>query len=306
MGSIVRFLSLQWGRFATRTGLRALPAMPAAAAVLVIGVMAPLLAQIERRPPALTTSLAQERLERFLQGSDVWPAGDVVVPRPELAWRAMPRAATYKLRLLTQGDRVVAGAVTTALACRLDADLAPGEYRVTVTGVDAGGDDVETREGSFTVVEATPRGEVRTRRPAFHGRAAPDAAAYRVRVLRADGSVVLERTETEPRALVRPPSAVRPGEDRLVVEALGRGGDVVATRTAEFRVASRGEAALGNLASEMRIILDRGEAALVLGGHYAAHGTIADVVAARGSHVHVRGAQATPLALRVLRRCGVR
>jgi len=280
--------------------------MPAAAAVVAIGLVAPLMAQRTARPPGLSAALAEERLERFLESRDVWPRGDVVVPRPQIAWKAQPRATTYAVSLHQGEGPAIASTETDGTTFRPAGDLAPGAYRVRVVGRDVAGEDVGAWEGSFSIVDALPRGDVSAARPAFHWRPVPGAARYRVRLLRGERQVVLERSATAPFAVLRPPGVIQPGAYHLEVTALGADGRTLGKREADFRVPPRVGEERPDEASEMRMVLDPAESALVLAGRYASAESVPDLVSALEGYLDARRGQADPLVLRVLSHCGVR
>jgi len=292
--------ALYWERFAARTRLRRLPAVPAVVAVLVLGLLLPLMASGKSRPASLQPSLAQQRIEAMLARSgETLPEGAIVEPRPTLRWPAMKRTASYEVTL--NGLHVV-----TEPRFEVTKPLAPGLHRFQARGLDAKGAVTGSREGSFEVVEALPRGEILARRPAFYWLPVESAAQYRAE-LRTGGNVVMESFTTRPRAMVSPPATLEPGRYELLVEGLDSAGRSVGKRRTAFRVSERGENELRDLREAMSIAFEPEDEAFVLAGYYAAHGSPDDVAAALEAFLRKNPkGKGRDLALRALRQRGLR
>ncbi|MHC4933627.1 MAG: hypothetical protein ACYTGV_15715 [Planctomycetota bacterium] len=99
--------------FVERYGLNALPPAPTAVLVLLAGLAIPLAMSVDTRPTSLSSALAIERLNRFLEDTApariaLSPSGRIVTARPVFLWKAVAGAAGYRFRLF-QGDLLVLG-----------------------------------------------------------------------------------------------------------------------------------------------------------------------------------------------------
>ena len=101
---LAHILRRRWEAFAERTGLRLLPPVGAAVAVLAAGVLLPFLPRVDATPPQLAPSLASSRIARFLRMHekipDAGPTGAVYAARPAFFWPARDGAESSAFRLL--------------------------------------------------------------------------------------------------------------------------------------------------------------------------------------------------------------
>jgi hypothetical protein len=166
-----------WESFATRTGLRLLPPVGAALAVLAAGVILPFLPRVDALPPQFAPSLASARIARFLRAHgtlpDFGPTGAVYSTRPAFFWPAREGADSYAFRLHGEGGTELAaaqGIKETFTMIPPPGRLAPGEYRFEVKAV-LKGETLPWQEHAFTV-RATPADLER-----LHGRMGMDLTA---------------------------------------------------------------------------------------------------------------------------------
>lgn len=101
------------GEFLERNGLHAVPPLPAACAVVVLGVGIPLAMDVDTRPTALTRSLALQRLEKFVLQDRVEtltasPSGAIATDRPGIVWERQADAVRYTVRL-RDSEKLVIG-----------------------------------------------------------------------------------------------------------------------------------------------------------------------------------------------------
>jgi hypothetical protein len=150
----------RWEVFATRTGLRLLPPVAAAVAVVALGVLVPLLPKVDALPAQLAPSLAEGRLARFLRTHehlpDAGPTGEIYASRPAFFWPEREGADGYAFRLYrADGTEQAAadGILTTFHMIPPPGVLAPGEYRFEVKAI-VKGDRVPWQEQRFTVLRA--------------------------------------------------------------------------------------------------------------------------------------------------------
>lgn len=71
--------------------------------------------------------------------ANVWVVLRGAAPRAELAWSAVPTAATYRVAVRDAGGDEIASQVTTAPSLALEVPAAAAPYRVTVSAIDADG-----------------------------------------------------------------------------------------------------------------------------------------------------------------------
>lgn len=150
----------QWEVFATRTGLRLLPPVAAAIAVVALGVLVPLLPRVDALPAQLAPSLADDRLARFLgtheQLPDAGPSGEIYASRPAFFWPEREGADGYAFRLYrADGTEQAAadGIKTTFHLIPPPGVLAPGNYRFEVKAI-VKGERVPWQEHEFTILPA--------------------------------------------------------------------------------------------------------------------------------------------------------
>jgi hypothetical protein len=149
-----------WEAFATRTGLRLLPPVGAALAVLAAGVLLPFVPRVDALPPQLAPSLASARVARFLRAHpdlpEAGPSGPVHTPRPAFFWPEREGADSYSFRLYRADGTAQAaadGIRTTFTLIPPPGALAPGEYRFEVKAV-VKREPVMHIERTFTVLPA--------------------------------------------------------------------------------------------------------------------------------------------------------
>lgn len=150
-----------WESFAERTGLRLLPPVGAAVAVLALGVLLPFVPRVDALPPQLAPSLASARVGRFLRAHpdlpDTGPAGAIHASRPAFFWPERPGAESYAFRLhRADGTEQAAadGIPRTFHIIPPPGRLEPGEYRFEVLAV-VKGERMPWRERRFTVLPAS-------------------------------------------------------------------------------------------------------------------------------------------------------
>lgn len=160
---IIHRLRHAWESFAERTGLRLLPPVGTAVAVLALGVLIPFLPRVDALPPQLAPTLASARLARFLRSHpdlpDAGPSGPIYSVRPAFYWPERPGAANYSFRLHgADGTELAAakGIKNTFHIVPPPGRLNPGEYRFEVRAV-VNGEEVPWQERVFTVRD-TPEG----------------------------------------------------------------------------------------------------------------------------------------------------
>jgi hypothetical protein len=146
-----------WEAFAARTGLRGLPPVLAAIAVLAAGVLFPFVPRVDALPPQLAPSLANSRVGRFLRAHpdipEAGPSGTVRTPRPAFYWPEREGADSYSFRLYRADGTPQAsadGLKTVFTLIPPPGALAPGEYRFEVKAV-VKGEAQAWREKAFTV-----------------------------------------------------------------------------------------------------------------------------------------------------------
>lgn len=146
-----------WEAFATRAGLRLLPPVGAALAVLAAGVLVPFLPRVDALPPQLAPSLAASRLARFLRANptlpETGPSGAIHTAQPAFFWPEREGAESYSFRLYrADGDEQASadGIKTTFTLIPPPGVLAPGEYRFEVKAL-VKRDLVPWQERKFTV-----------------------------------------------------------------------------------------------------------------------------------------------------------
>jgi len=296
----IRLLSLfvgrSWDRFATRTHLRELPAVPTVAGVLALGLAIPLFADIKTTPAALTESLALQRLENFCARNAptelaARPAGVTLDPRPSLSWEPIKKAKTYAVSLLGAADRVIfraSGLVNPACTLPEKITLEPGPYRIQVTGRTEDGGEADRHTGHFEVLAAFPVGELISPRPACRWLPVLGAVRYRVRLTNGTGQIVADKETVDAAFSIRAPANLDPAQYRL--EAVGidaSGKELPYPRVSEFtvRAASQEQA---DLMQAMQLELDGVAGDLVKAGYYAENGSRYDVLSALAPYL--RGA----------------
>jgi len=159
----VRFaqkLRHRWEAFAEATGLRFLPPVGAALAVLAAGLLLPFVPRVDALPPQLAPSLANARITRFVRAypdlPDVGPSGPIFAPRPAFYWPAHPDAQSYSFRLeRADGTEQAAadGITRTFHFVPPPARLKPGAYRFQVHAL-VNGRKVPWQERDFSVKAA--------------------------------------------------------------------------------------------------------------------------------------------------------
>jgi len=150
-------LRRRWEAFATRMGLRLLPPVGTAVAVLAFGVLLPFVPDVDALPPQFAPSLASSRIARFLRAHEtipeMGPTGAVYSARPAFHWPACEGADSYAFRLYGAGGAEMAraeGIKQTFTLIPPPGLLAPGEYRFEVDAFQNGA-PVLWRESNFTV-----------------------------------------------------------------------------------------------------------------------------------------------------------
>ncbi len=150
-------LRRRYEAFATRTGLRLLPPVGAAVAVLAFGILLPFVPRVDALPPQFAPSLASSRIARFLRAHDkipdAGPTGPIYSPRPAFFWPVCEGADSYAFRLCLANGAEQAraeGIKETFTLIPPPGQLAPGEYRFEVHAV-VKGQASPWREGTFTV-----------------------------------------------------------------------------------------------------------------------------------------------------------
>ncbi len=147
----------KWEAFATRTGLRLLPPVGTALAVLALGVLLPFVPRVDALPPQLARSLASARIVRFLRTHEALPeagpTGAIYASRPAFFWPECPHADSYVFRLYREGgtEQAAAKGIKQTFTLILPPGLLPpGEYRFEVKAV-VKGETVPWQEHGFTV-----------------------------------------------------------------------------------------------------------------------------------------------------------
>lgn len=146
-----------WEAFAARTGLRLLPPVGTALAVLALGVMLPFVPRVDALPPQLAPSLASARIARFLRTHEALPeagpTGPIYASRPAFYWPEREGAGSYVFRLYRSDgtEQAAAGGIKqTFTLIPPPGQLAPGDYRFEVKAV-VQGETVPWQEHAFTV-----------------------------------------------------------------------------------------------------------------------------------------------------------
>jgi hypothetical protein len=146
----------KWEALATRTGLRLLPPVGTALAVLAAGVLIPFVPRVDALPPQLAPSLASARIARFLRAHpelpEAGPSGAIYAARPAFFWPERAGADAYVFRLYrADGTEQAAAEVRkTFTLIPPPGRLEPGEYRFEVKAV-VKGETVAWQERTFTV-----------------------------------------------------------------------------------------------------------------------------------------------------------
>lgn len=150
----------RWEAFADATGLRFLPPVGAALAVLAAGLLLPFVPRVDALPPQLAPSLASARVARFVRAHpdlpEAGPSGAIFAPRPAFYWPAHPDARSYSFRLeRADGTEQAAaeGITRTFHFVPPPGRLEPGEYRFRVHAL-VKGQKVPWQERDFSVKAA--------------------------------------------------------------------------------------------------------------------------------------------------------
>ena len=150
-------LRRKWEAFAARTGLRLLPPVGTALAVLAAGVLLPFVPRVDALPPQLAPSLASARIVRFLRAHkelpEAGPSGAIYASRPAFFWPEREGADSYAFRLYRADgaeQAAASGVRQTFTLIPPPGRLEPGEYRFEVKAI-VRGETVPWREHAFTV-----------------------------------------------------------------------------------------------------------------------------------------------------------
>jgi len=157
---LVHKVRRKWETFAERTGLRLLPPVGAALAVVALGVTLPFVPAVDALPQQLAPSLASARVERFLRAHpdlpDAGPVGPIYTSRPAFFWPERPGAESYVFRLRRADgveEAAADGVTRTFHVIPPPGRLDPGEYLFEVFAVEKG-ERTPWRELTFSVRHA--------------------------------------------------------------------------------------------------------------------------------------------------------
>ena len=152
-----------WSDWAERYRLRDLPVVPAVCVALAVGLVVPLIAEIDRTPAEVSLSLAESRLERYAErGVEAEPAfgpvGPIFSTRPAFYWPPEPGAERYELRVFHADGRPWTKGAESVDNCYY---LLPGpsrmetgrSYRFEVRSIGADGGELRLRRAVFSVVD---------------------------------------------------------------------------------------------------------------------------------------------------------